>query len=468
MTGPLYFIPDLDRHNPGGVAAAVPAGCPAALRVLGPEDLAIGARRTVEGMASHAADRIVADATAPALRLAGVGWGAVLALQLALELQGRDQAVACVAAIDLPEALLPELPWAGDSLPVLVVQTQGGAVDAGDAGDAASRQAAGWRRVVPDARRHDLRCPDLATALAALACHPAVAVPPAYNPLQTLQQSRQVDGTVFCCPGAGDSITRFIALASQLGPGMTVLGLQPRGIDGQGLPHTTVQAAAQGMLRAMLAQRPRGPLHLIGHSFGGWIAFELAQLLARAGRPAASLTLVDSEAPGSEGRVGREYLHHEALERFIDLVDMAAPRPLGLQRAALRMARPDDRLPMLHRAMVGAGMFSPRTPPAVLTGPFRTFCAALRTRYRPAAAPVAAATRVSLVCVGDSRLTPAQNAEINRATELGWRALAPDLSYWEGPGNHMTILAAPQVQQLGDWWRDWLVADEPAVASVGA
>lgn len=465
MTGPLYFIPDLDRHDPRGAAATVPAGCPPDVRVLGPQDLAIGDRRTLEGMASHAADRILSAPATPGLRVAGAGRGAVLALQLALELQGRDHAVAFAAAIDLPDALLPELPWAGDSLPVLAVQTTGAA---GDAGDAAARQAAGWRRVLPDARRHVLRYPDLAIALAELQRHPAMAAPPAHNPLQTLQQSRQAEGTVFCCPGAGDSITRFIALAGQLGSGMTVQGLQPRGIDGLGLPHTTVQAAAQGMLRAMLAQRPRGPLHLIGHSFGGWIAFELAHLLARAGRPAASLTLVDSEAPGGDGRVGREYLHHEALERFCDLVDMAAPRPLGLQRAALRMARPDERLPMLHQAMVGAGMFSPRTQPAVLTGPFRTFCAALRTRYRPVDQPLPAATRVSLVCVGDSRLTPVQNAEINRATELGWRALAPQLVYWDGPGNHMTVLAAPQVQQLGAWWQRSITAAEPAVAGAGA
>lgn len=454
MTGPLYLVPDLDRHDPGRNCAVPPevqvVAAPQALRLLDARDLAVGSRRTVEGMAAHAADRIVAEARGQRVRLAGVGQGAALALQLGLELQGRDQAVASVAMIDVPDAALADLPWAGDSLPVLAVQIR---AEAAEQDEAAARRQAGWRRVVPDARLHRLRSPDLASAIAEVAGHPALASPPAFNPLQTLLHQRQAEGTVFCCPGAGDSITRFIALAAEIGSNMTVLGLQPRGIDGLGVPHTTVQAAARAALQAVQSHKAQGPVHLIGHSFGGWIAYELAGLLAQAGRPAASLTLVDSEAPGSDGLVGREYLHHEALERFCDLVEMAAPRPLGLKRPLLRMAQPDERLRMLHQAMVGAGIFSPRTQPSVLNGPFRTFCAALRTRYRPPdRQALPASTRVSLVCVDDTRLTPAQNDELNRATEAGWRALAPGLNYWKGPGNHMTILATPQVQPLGQWW----------------
>jgi len=88
---------------------------------------------------------------------------------------------------------------------------------------------------------------------------------------------------VFCIPGAGDNVLPFTALADALGDEWPIHALQPRGLDVAVVPHSSVEAAAAAYLASISEVVSHGPLHLIGHSFGGWVAFEIAQqLLGRA------------------------------------------------------------------------------------------------------------------------------------------------------------------------------------------
>ncbi|WP_275044057.1 alpha/beta fold hydrolase, partial [Pseudomonas asplenii] len=96
-----------------------------------------------------------------------------------------------------------------------------------------------------------------------------------HQPLLTIQQGRAGRPPIFCVPGAGDSVTGFIGLTDALGPDWPVIGLQPRGLDGESVPHSCVESAAQLYLQALEQACPEGPLHLVGHSFGGWVAFEM-------------------------------------------------------------------------------------------------------------------------------------------------------------------------------------------------
>ncbi|WP_256349730.1 thioesterase domain-containing protein, partial [Pseudomonas gingeri] len=92
----------------------------------------------------------------------------------------------------------------------------------------------------------------------------------------TIQTGRAGRTPIFCVPGAGDSVTGFIGLTDALGADWPLIGLQPRGLDGAGAPHSRVESAARHYLQAIEQSHSHGPLHLIGHSFGGWVAFEMA------------------------------------------------------------------------------------------------------------------------------------------------------------------------------------------------
>ncbi|WP_025130130.1 non-ribosomal peptide synthetase [Pseudomonas sp. PH1b] len=284
---------------------------------------------------------------------------------------------------------------------------------------------------------------------------------PRHQPLLRIQTGRSGQTPIFCVPGAGDSITGFIGLTEALGAEWPILGLQARGLDG-GVPHGQVEVAARHYLQALEEEYPAGPLHLIGHSFGGWVAFEMAGLLQAAGREVASLTLIDSEAPGGNGVVGRPYTTTQALQRLIESMQLAAGQSLGIDPE--QFAAQDDALQMhlLHAGMVRVGLLSQRADPRAMHGPARTFATALRTRYQPRDGYRG---KVRLVLADDPSLDAAGNRREQQGMIHGWRRQATELQVWYGPGNHFSLLKAPNVYHLAAWWHDGLSLPQGEVVS---
>ncbi|MFJ2524561.1 alpha/beta fold hydrolase, partial [Pseudomonas capeferrum] len=273
----------------------------------------------------------------------------------------------------------------------------------------------------------------------------------AYQPLVAIQTGQAGHAPVFCVPGAGDSVTSFIGLAEALGPDWPLYGLQARGLDGCSVPHSTVEAAADCHVLAIEALYPQGPLNLVGHSFGGWVAHAIAARLQAKGRQVRSLTLIDSEAPGEGGTCGQPYTFGEALQRLIDALQLSTGKALGIDPGAFADASDDQQLSQLHAAMVRVGLMPARSQPAALHGTVRTFATALRTAYRPTLAYSGA---VGLVLVDDPGLDALGNAREHAAMQAGWQQLMPKLALWQGPGDHFSILKVPDVFSLAAWWHD--------------
>ncbi|WP_416769356.1 amino acid adenylation domain-containing protein [Pseudomonas sp. RHF3.3-3] len=270
-----------------------------------------------------------------------------------------------------------------------------------------------------------------------------------HQPLLTIQQGRAGRPPIFCVPGAGDSVTGFIGLTDALGPDWPVIGLQPRGLDGESVPHSCVESAAQLYLQALEQACPEGPLHLVGHSFGGWVAFEMATRLQAAGREVASLTLIDSESPGGNSVIGKPYTTTAALQRLVEAMQLASGKSLGIDAQAFAEQDDNTQLAQLHAGMVRVGLLSARAAPQAMHGPARTFASALRTVYRPQRGFVG---RASLVLADDPTLDAAGNQREQQAMVAGWSAQVDELTVWYGPGNHFSLLKAPAVSQLAAWW----------------
>nr|QDF82259.1 non-ribosomal peptide synthetase [Pseudomonas sp.] len=277
--------------------------------------------------------------------------------------------------------------------------------------------------------------------------------PTPYQPLLTIQTGQPGHAPIFCVPGAGDSVTGFIHLTEAIGPEWPIIGLQPRGLDGVSVPHSAVEAAAAFYLQAIEQIHPRGPLHLIGHSFGGWVAHAMAAQLQAAGREVASLTLIDSEAPGGDGTAGKPYTDTAVLQRLIDTLQLSCGKSLGIDPATFANADDTTQLRLLHDGMVRAGVLSERAAPDAMHGPVRTFASALRTVYQPR---LAYTGPVRLVLVDDPTLDEWGNQREQAAVLAGWQRQVSDLAVWYGPGNHFTILKAPNVFSFAAWWHDGL------------
>ncbi|QVM89273.1 amino acid adenylation domain-containing protein [Pseudomonas entomophila] len=274
---------------------------------------------------------------------------------------------------------------------------------------------------------------------------------PAHQPLLAIQSGTPGHVPVFCVPGAGDSVTSFIGLAEALGHDWPVHGLQARGLAAGEVPHSSVEAAADCHVRAIEAFYPQGPVNLVGHSFGGWVAHAMAARLQAKGREVRSLTLIDSEAPGGGGGCGKPHTFTEALQRLVDSLQLSTGKSLGIAAEAFAEADDQAQMNQLHGAMVRVGLLPSRSTPQALAGVVRTFASALRTVYRPQARFDGLAR---LVLVTDPALDAAGNQREHRAMEEGWRQLMPTLEVWQGPGNHFSILKVPDVFSLAAWWHD--------------
>jgi arthrofactin-type cyclic lipopeptide synthetase C len=274
---------------------------------------------------------------------------------------------------------------------------------------------------------------------------------PAHQPLLAIQSGTAGHVPLFCVPGAGDSVTSFIGLAEALGPDWPVLGLQARGLAAGEVPHSQVEVAAECHLQAIEAFHPEGPLNLVGHSFGGWVAHALALRLQAKGREVRSLTLIDSEAPDGGGSCGKPHTFSAALQRLVTSLQLSTGKSLGIDAQAFAEADDQAQLAQLHAAMVRVGLMPARSTPQALAGVTRTFATALRTVYRPEAGFTGLAR---LVLVADPTLDAAGNQREQVAMQEGWRQLMPQLEVWQGPGNHFSILKVPDVFSLAAWWHD--------------
>ena len=268
-----------------------------------------------------------------------------------------------------------------------------------------------------------------------------------YYSLHLLKAGRFDRELILCVPGAGGSFTMFVDLVNSLDTPAAIYGIQPRGLDGLSLPHSTVSAAVEHYLRSIDHLTSNRPIHLIGHSFGGWIAFEMALRLHKRHQSVASVTMIDSESPFTHDSIIREYNATDVIMTWIDMIELAVGRSLGVAHGNLSSLNEMEKRNLLHAVMVREALLPKRTTPDVLRGPLAAFGRSLRTIYTPDSIYPGP---VHLVIADDPRLDDSANRLIQRNLERDWRKWAPDLRSTLGPGNHFSILKPPDVCTLAD------------------
>ena len=91
-----------------------------------------------------------------------------------------------------------------------------------------------------------------------------------------------------------DGQASFSKLAQSIQTGHPIYGMQARGVDGIEKPFDRIEDMAQCYIDALTDVQPCGPYILVGYSFGGLVALEMAQRLSRSGENMALLVLVDT------------------------------------------------------------------------------------------------------------------------------------------------------------------------------
>lgn len=146
---------------------------------------------------------------------------------------------------------------------------------------------------------------------------------------------------LFCVHCVNGRVTQYYKLAETLGEEQPVYGLQPPSMDGlQEIPGSLPEIAARHVTEIRKIQ-PRGPYHLCGYSFGGLLAFEMAQQLTAAGETVATLAMFDTVLLRQENVTDRAERHRDRVAGLNPLERLAylARSAFGNVRTLVRTAR---------------------------------------------------------------------------------------------------------------------------------
>jgi len=127
------------------------------------------------------------------------------------------------------------------------------------------------------------------SALAAVLENPT---PPRFSPFVQLKAG--TEGPPILIAHGLDGRAGFFGLAKCIPTGQPVYGIQGKGLDGLEEPFDRIGDMAQFYLDALNELQPEGPYILMGYSFGGLVALEMAQRLSVNGENVALLALVDT------------------------------------------------------------------------------------------------------------------------------------------------------------------------------
>ncbi|MDF5719565.1 MAG: amino acid adenylation domain-containing protein [Rhizonema sp. PD37] len=126
---------------------------------------------------------------------------------------------------------------------------------------------------------------------------------------------------LFCVHPGGGNVLCYHHLAYYLSSERLLYGLQSVGLNPDNQPHTSIEQMATHYIQELQTVQPHGPYFLSGWSFGGLVAFEMAQQLSYQGEHIALLALLDTTPPSLsyEGAVDYAFLLVELFKKDLDL-----------------------------------------------------------------------------------------------------------------------------------------------------
>lgn len=253
----------------------------------------------------------------------------------------------------------------------------------------------------------------------------------------------------FCVHPMFGVVFPYLELAHYLASSRSFYGLQPLGLDGKSPPLNRIEAIAAYYIQAIQTLQPHGPYFLGGWSFGGLVAFEMAQQLTQAGQEIGLLAILDTPAPCNKPSFYQslKFLLGTAFWSTLPfLLDYGALASDRLQsqnswfsrgrwsafasdttfNAIARLIPEESRLQLLDESAIRSLL------PIVYANSQATY------RYVPQPYP----HRLTLFKAAE------QPDSLKHEPTLSWSTLASDIQMHQVPGNHLSLLKQPHVQTL--------------------
>jgi amino acid adenylation domain-containing protein len=246
----------------------------------------------------------------------------------------------------------------------------------------------------------------------------------------------------------GGHVLRYNDLLRHLPADQPVYGLQCVGLNGIAKPYQTVEEMAAHYLQAIKTVQPNGPYLLGGASFGGAVAFEMAQQLVAKGEEIALLVLFDTharKAPPESEQLSSETLSNKGSKHLQNLLQLSPKQQLDYilywlnTRIKYRKQLVEWKFKMMV-AQVYERLERP-LPPALRE--FRVLQANLSATqsYQPSVYP----GRLTLFRASEETETLLNNPF------LGWDTVVTGgIEIHDTPGHHTTMIFEPRVSVLAE------------------
>ena len=274
----------------------------------------------------------------------------------------------------------------------------------------------------------------------------------ASSPLSLIQPEGRAR-PFFCVPGIEGNILSLVPLAQHLGRDRPFYGLCS---DDHPDSAPRIEDTAARYVEALRGVQPEGPYLLGGWSYGGAVAFEMAQQLSRAGQRVALVAILDTRAV-REAEPAPGEPEDDACQRMTTrfLASLARGHDLAAAHDDLRPFGSDEQLEPVLEILKRAHLLEPLASVEDARRFVATLTARLRSKWRYTPEPYAGP--LVLFRAQDRRAEPAH--EGGSAATLGWAALSSQpVTVHEVPGNHFSMLKAPHVEVLANHLRRCLLA----------
>ncbi|WP_216216044.1 type I polyketide synthase [Amycolatopsis aidingensis] len=260
-------------------------------------------------------------------------------------------------------------------------------------------------------------------------------------------------------PGGGDTAV-YHQLVQLLDTEVPVYGFDR--IDGV----ASVEDRVTHYLPELRAIQPHGPYRIAGWSFGGFLAYEMAQQLRRAGEEVELLAMIDPilPLPNDTGLTEVELLE-KRFERFEEFLETSYGRRVSLPYEQLARLDDEGQVQLLIDTMLAEGVVNSEVSDAILHHQRTSFLDARSLEhYVPERYP----GRVTFFSAADLVPGGLRDQRFDRTDPArGWDAVCPDIEVINVPGHHLSLLDPPNVDLIGKHIDHLLTKVGQAVRSAG-
>ncbi len=268
-----------------------------------------------------------------------------------------------------------------------------------------------------------------------------------HSQLVTLQRGNHENIPVFCVPGAAATVASFIDFINSLGPAVPIHGFQLSFYDEKNKDPLSIYDIAQDYADVLQKEFPSGPYRIVGHSLGGWIASALSIELQQRGLTLDSVIIVDSDPPDDASTVSKLCDTNEIILSLVELIEDSCGHEIGLEVSSLEKLPLDEQFGTLWKYMVRYGVIPGRSTPKFVQVIFNALSSAMMTVYTPKAIYEGEV----LLAIGHERRvsrSPSHHANTAKQLVTGWQTYIPKLRDVTIPGNHVSVLRHPNVNEL--------------------